>query len=80
MKFEKGELEMRLKLELEAEELNEAVDFFTHLFEQSPDLRTAASAEFSVPGPELNLVLSQADSTPTSKATPTPGSVPEACC
>ena len=63
---------MRLKLELEAEELNEAVDFFSRLFDQSPESRTAASAEFSVPGPELNLILSQDD--------PAPKPVLEACC
>lgn len=65
---------MRLKLELGAEELNEAVDFFSRLFGQSPESRTTAFAEFSVPGPELNLVLSEDD------AAPRPNPVPEACC
>ena len=63
---------MRLKLELDTEELNEAVDFFSRLFDQSPESRTAASAEFSIPGPELNLILSQDE--------PAPNPVPERCC
>jgi hypothetical protein len=63
---------MRLKLELEATELNEAVDFFARLFERAPESRSANSAEFLVPGPELNLLLSEQASDPPP--------APEACC